>query len=310
MDLKASHRGRSPRCPAGVSRPDPRGGPQAVDRGRGGLGWRRLRAGAGLRLIVAAEDAKFGFPEVKWGLVPPRAACSACPSDPVTTSPCASCSPASRCRDRRRALRAGQRAVRDRYRVAHGAGAGRAIGRNAPLALAAASRSCGHPGAGRPCRVERQDRSPSRWPPARRHEGAVAFAERRRPVWHGPDPCPRQTAGRKGANDDIRTEAHRRGIGGSEAPGGHRGGGFAGLFAAGRCAAGGHEARCPVNSTDYFLYCPCCPRWRGSCWSPAAWRCPGARLPGVRWCWGGRKVDSGQPQAHHPNPEDEPVELG
>jgi enoyl-CoA hydratase len=139
-------------------------------------------------LIVAAEGAKFGFPEVKWGLVPAEGGLLRLPKRipyhvalrvMLTGEPLAAtdaehyglvselCAPGA-------ALRTAQEL------------AGR-IGLNAPLALAAAKKILRiTQGLDDRSAFERQEEIYSALATSEdAHEGARAFAERRAPVWHG-----------------------------------------------------------------------------------------------------------------------------
>ncbi|MDT7671652.1 MAG: enoyl-CoA hydratase, partial [Pseudonocardiales bacterium] len=139
-------------------------------------------------LIVAAENAKFGFPEVKWGLVPAEGGLLRLPKRipyhialrvMLTAEPLAAtdaehyglvsevCAPGA-------ALRTAQ------------AMAGR-IGRNAPLALAAVKQTLRvTQGLNDRAAFERQDEIAAPLAATEdAHEGAQAFAEKRAPVWRG-----------------------------------------------------------------------------------------------------------------------------
>ena len=139
-------------------------------------------------LIIAAEDAKFGFPEVKWGLVPAEGGLLRLPKripyhvalrmmftgEPLAASDAEHyglvselCAPGT-------TLHAAQALARQ-------------IGRNAPLALAAAKQILRiTQGLDDKTAFERQEDIYSALAATEdAHEGARSFAEKRHPVWHG-----------------------------------------------------------------------------------------------------------------------------
>jgi enoyl-CoA hydratase len=190
MDLKAFAQGQIPSLPGrgfgGLTRAEVRKPLIAAVEGWAlGGGFEMALA---CDLIVAAENAKFGFPEVKWGLVPAEGGLLRLPKRipyhialrvMLTAEPLAAtdaehyglvselCAPGA-------ALRTAQEM------------AGR-IGRNAPLALAAVKQTLRvTQGLNDRAAFERQDEIAAPLAATEdAHEGAQAFAEKRAPVWRG-----------------------------------------------------------------------------------------------------------------------------
>src|SRR5882757_4236879 len=139
-------------------------------------------------LIVAAENARFGFPEVKWGLVaaegglirlPKRIPYHVAVRVLLTAEPLPA--PEAKQYGLVSALAAPGAALEAAQELA------RHIGRNAPLALGAAKQILRTTqGLDDGAAFERQDQISSRLATSEdAGEGARAFAEKRAPVWHG-----------------------------------------------------------------------------------------------------------------------------
>jgi enoyl-CoA hydratase len=139
-------------------------------------------------LIVAAENANFGFPEVKWGLVAAEGGLVRLPKripyhvavrilltgDPLPASEAKEYGLVSTLAQPGGALDSAQELARH-------------IGRNAPLALGAAKQILRTTqGLDDGAAFERQDQISSRLAASDdAREGARSFAEKRPPVWHG-----------------------------------------------------------------------------------------------------------------------------
>jgi enoyl-CoA hydratase len=190
MDLKAFAQGQIPSLPGrgfgGLTRAEVRKPLIAAVEGWALGGGFELALACDL--IVAAEDAKFGFPEVKWGLVPAEGGLLRLPKripyhvalrvmltgEPLPATDAEHYGLVNELCATGTALRTAREL------------AGR-IGRNAPLALAAAKQILrATQGLDDQAAFERQDEISLPLATSEdAHEGAVAFAERRSPVWHG-----------------------------------------------------------------------------------------------------------------------------
>jgi len=159
----------------------------------------------------------------------------------------------------------------------------------------------GHPGLDDQAAFERQERSPSRGPPARTPTRARGLRRERSPSGTAVTRCPRQP---RPERKQVMTSEPSNTAEGSAAPKrrvvivGRR---FARLFAARTLRR--RWARVEVvlvNSTDYSSTCPC-PEWRGRAGARRVAVSLAARLPGVRVVLGevrkGRSGHAGSPSA-------------
>jgi enoyl-CoA hydratase len=135
-------------------------------------------------LIVAAEIARFGFSEVKWGLVAGGGGLIRLPTRIPITPPSGSCSSVTRCRRRRRSSTG---------RSARWPHPGLRLGRRRSWPDTSAERASGargrhaDPAHDTRARRRRRLRAPDHVRAGRergRRQGRAAFAEKHAPVWH------------------------------------------------------------------------------------------------------------------------------
>jgi enoyl-CoA hydratase len=190
MDLKAFAQGQIPSLPGrgfgGLTRAEVRKPLIAAVEGWALGGGFELALACDL--IVAAEDAKFGFPEVKWGLVPAEGGLLRLPKRipyHVALRVMLTGEPLPATDAEHYGLVNELCATGTALRTARELAA--RIGRNAPLALAAAKQILrATQGLDDQAAFERQDKISLPLATSEdAHEGALAFAERRSPVWHG-----------------------------------------------------------------------------------------------------------------------------